>query len=240
MQHMNDRRPTYRRLRDEIADQIGQNVWRPGETISTEAELASKYKVSVSTVRKAIDCLVDDGLIERIAGSGMFVRRPDFEHSFIRFTQCFGSAGDRRVPQSRIYKREALVGPSEVLKAMQLRKGTRLIQLFRLRIYEGVPVSHENIWLEEARFAPLLTMKKTQPKLLYPIYEELCGEVIACADEVISIDKASETDAELLGLSLGAPIVNVDRLALGYNERPIEWRRSRSSATGFYYKVHIH
>ena len=240
MQHMNDRRPIYRRLRDEIAAQIGQNVWRPGEMISTEAEFASKYKVSVNTVRKAIDCLVDDGLIERVAGSGMFVRRPDFEHSFIRFTQCFGSAGDRRIPQSRIYKREALVGPPEVLNAMQLRKGTRLIRLLRIRIYKGTPVSHEDIWLEEARFAPLLTMKESQPKLLYPIYEELCGVVVACADEVISIDKASEADAELLGLSLGAPVVNVVRLALGYDERPIEWRRSRSSASGFYYKVHIH
>lgn len=240
MQHMNDRRPTYRRLRDEIAAQIGQNVWRPGEMISTEAELASRYKVSVSTVRKAIDCLVDDGLIERVAGSGMFVRRPDFEHSFIRFTQCFGSAGDRRIPQSLIYKLEALTGPPEVLNAMKLREGTRLIRLLRLRIYEETPVSHENIWLEEARFSPLLTMKESQPKLLYPIYEELCGVVVACADEVISIDEASETDAELLGLSLGAPIVNVDRLALGYDERPIEWRRSRSSASGFYYKVHIH
>ena len=239
MNLMEDRRPIYRRLRDQIAAEIAQNVWKPGEAIATEAELAAKYQISVTTVRKAIDCLVLDGLIERVSGSGMFVRRPDFDHAFIRFTRVWGSAGDRRIPQSRIYKRETLSGPPEVTAALNLKEGAQVIRLLRLRIHEEMPIIHEEIWLDAARFAPVLTMKEDQPRLLYPIYEDLCGAIVARAEETITIERANKTDVELLGLRKGASIVSVKRLSLGYDDNPIEWRYSRSSTEDFHYKIDI-
>lgn len=239
MNHMEDRRPIYQRLRDQIVAEIAQNIWKPGEAIATEGELAAKYKISVTTVRKAIDCLVIDGLIERISGSGMFVRRPDFDHAFIRFTRVWGSAGDRRIPQSRIYKREILSGPPEVTSALNLKEGARGIRLLRLRIHEGAPIIHEEIWLDEARFGSILTMEEDQPKLLYPIYESLCGAIVARAEETITIEKANKTDVELLGLRKGSSVVSVKRLSLGYDDNPIEWRYSRSSTEGFHYKIDI-
>ncbi len=207
MNHMEDRRPIYQRLRDQIAAEIAQNIWKPGEAIASEAEFATKYRISVATVRKAIDCLVIDGLIERVSGSGMFVRRPDFEHAFIRFTRVWGSAGDRRIPQSRIYKRETLSGPPEVTSALNLEEGARVIRLLRLRIYEGTPIIHEEIWLDAARFDAVLRMEEDQPKLLYPIYESLCGAIVARAAETITIERANKTDVELLGLRKGSSIV---------------------------------
>jgi len=207
MDHMEDRRPIYRRLRDQIAAEIAQNIWRPGQAISSETELAAKYHISVGSVRKAVDLLVLDGLIERVSGNGMFVRRPDFEHAFIRFTRVWGSAGDRRIPQSRIYKRETLSGPPEVTSALNLPDGARVIRLLRLRIHEGAPIIHEEIWLDGARFAAILTMKEDQPRLLYPIYEDLCGAIVARAQEVITIERANNSDVELLGLRKGSSIV---------------------------------
>ena len=239
MNHMKDRRPIYRRLRDQIAAEIAQNIWKPGEAIASEAELAAKYDISVATVRKAVDTLVIDGLIERVSGSGMFVRRPDFEHAFIRFTRVWGSAGDRRIPQSRIYKRETLSGSPEVTSVLNLKEGARVIRLLRLRIHEGAPIIHEEIWLDEARFAPVLTMEEDQPQLLYPIYEDLCGAIVARAEETITIERANKRDVELLGLRKGSSIVSVKRLSVGYDDNPIEWRYSRSSAEGFYYKIDI-
>ena len=58
-----DRRPIYRRLRDQLAADIARNVWKAGEPIASESELVAKYRVSFGTVRKAVDLLVADGLI---------------------------------------------------------------------------------------------------------------------------------------------------------------------------------
>jgi GntR family transcriptional regulator len=239
MTDLDDRRPIYQRLSDQLALEIAQNKLRPGEVIPTEPELAAKHKVALGTVRKAIDVLVGEGLIVRVQGRGMFVRRPDFGTAFVRFIRFFGSAGDRRMPKSRILSREALVGPREVTDALRLDGGTRVIRLRRLRIHDGLPVLFEEIWLEEARFAPVLTMEETQPQLLYPLYESLCGEIVARAEETITIETANDDDAELLSLVVGRPVVLIDRLAFGYDGRPIEWRRSRGPASDFRYKIEI-
>ena len=232
-----DRRPNFLRLRDRIAADIARNVWAPGEAISTEAEFAAEHDLSHGTVRRALDLLEGEGMVERIQGSGTFVRRPDFETAFIRFIRYYGSAGDRRKPHSILLDRASLMGPPEVTEALQLQENAQVIRLVRQRIYEGLPVLIEEIWLEKTRFLPILEMEENRPRLLYPIYERLCGAVVAYTEETITIGSSEKADIDHLGLVEGTPIVLIDRLALGYDDVPIEWRRSRGPASDFRYKI---
>ena len=62
---LDDRLPRYQRLRDDLAARINRNEWRPGDLIPSEAELGAYYGVAIGTVRKAIDQLVSDGVLER-------------------------------------------------------------------------------------------------------------------------------------------------------------------------------
>jgi len=234
-----DPRPVFLRLRDLIAADIAHNVWAPGEAISTESEFAAKYKLSLGTVRRALDLLEGEGMVERIRGSGTFVRRPDFETAFIKFIRYYGSAGDRRKPHSVLLSRSSLIGPSEVTDALQLKTGTQVIRLIRQRIYEGTPILMEEIWLDEARFRPILEMEEDRPRLLYPLYERLCGAVVAYTEETITIGSSEKADVLHLGLREETPVVLIDRLALGFDDAPLEWRRSRGPASDFRYKIII-
>ena len=233
------RRHAFHLLRDVIAADIAKNVWAPGEAIPTELELAKKHVLSLSTVRKALDLLEAEGMIKRKQGSGTFVRRPDFETAYVRFIRYYGSAGDRRMPHSVILEREVLTGPLDVTSALQLAEGTQVIRLLRQRIHEGIPVLIEEIWLEYPRFRQIFEMKECRPRLLYPYYELLCGVVVAYTEETITIGTAQKSDVALLGLEANSPIVEIARLALGYDDVPIEWRRSRGPASDFRYKIMI-
>ena len=233
------RKPLYQQLGEQIASDIAKQRFRPGDHLPTEPELAVLHGVAVGTVRKAVDLLVGEGLVERVHGSGTFIRRPDFGTAFVRFIRYFGSAGDRRMPTSRILARKTMSGPCEVTDALCLSRKAEVIWLHRLRIHDGLPVLIEEIWLEKDRFGPILTMNDLEPQLLYPLYERLCGEVVACAEETITIEAATEGDAQHLGMIVGRPVVIIDRLALGYNKRPIEFRRSRGPASDFRYKIEI-
>jgi GntR family transcriptional regulator len=240
MPDVDHRLPLYHRLRDQIALQIAQNVWKPGEAIPTEAELAAKYKMAIGTVRRAIQTLVDDGLVERSQGKGTFVRRPSFDTSLFRFLRLHGQGGRHEVPESRILSRESLTGPSEVTKALQLPAGEQVIRLSRLRSMAGRPVLCEEIWLPKTRFAPFLAMALEDiGPLLYPLYEQICGEIVASAKETLTVEAVCSDDAKLLGLGLGTPIVIIERVAFGYDQKPIEWRRSRAPASTFRYQVEI-
>ena len=57
------RLPRYQQLRDHMVAQIANNRWRPGEAIPTEAALATEFDMSIGTVRKAVDVLVAEGVL---------------------------------------------------------------------------------------------------------------------------------------------------------------------------------
>lgn len=62
--------PKYISLKEKINEDILKNIYPIGSKLPTELELASKYKVSRSTVRQALDLLVEQGIIEKRWGSG--------------------------------------------------------------------------------------------------------------------------------------------------------------------------
>ncbi|MFZ4965090.1 MULTISPECIES: GntR family transcriptional regulator [Pseudomonas] len=235
-----ERLPLYQRLRDELARQIANNRWRPGEAIPTEAVLAGEYQLSIGTVRKAIDKLVEEGILERQQGRGTFIRRPQFQSSLFRFFRFQSLAGERQMPESRILTVDSLPAPSAVSQALGLPPEAEVIRLVRLRLLEGTPLLAEEIWLPQAPFQALLTVDlDRQGPLLYPIYEALCGQVVACAEETLTAEAVGEVHARLLQIEPDSPVVVIERLARDYAGRPLEWRRSRGHASHFRYSVEI-
>ncbi|KEA04038.1 GntR family transcriptional regulator [Rhizobium rhizogenes] len=240
MTSLDDRLPRYQRLRDDLAARINRQEWRPGESIPSEAELSATYSVAVGTVRKAIDQLVADGVVERHQGRGTYVRRARFNSSLFRFFRFQSESGERRVPESRILRRESIAAPSAVASALRLREGDPVISLSRLRLIGGVPLLAEEIWLERSRFEALLTIDTSEfGDLLYPLYEERCEQVVVSAEETLTVEIAPPLQARLLGLDPGSPLVVIERVAFDLERRPIEWRRSRGPADRFRYHVDI-
>lgn len=235
-----ERLPLYQRLRDDLAARIADQHWRPGEAIPTEAELVKNFGASIGTVRKAIDMLVADGLLERHQGKGTYVRRARFDSSLFRFFRFQSEAGERRIPEGRILRREVLAAPSAVAEALRLPPGTEVIHLSRLRLLDNKPLLAESIWLPKDKFAALLELDSAEfGDLLYPLYEERCGQVIASAEETLTAEAVNDLNARLLQLPAGAPVIVIERVALGYDRQPLEWRRSRGPAEQFRYHVEI-
>lgn len=234
------RLPIYLRLRDELAGKIAAQAWRAGEAIPSESELAGHYRAAVGTVRKAIDLLVAEGQLERIQGKGTFVRRPRFDSSLFRFFRFQNPSGERRIPQGRVLGIEVAGLPAAVAGRLSLPGGARAIHLDRLRLMDGVPLLAESIWLPFDRFQALAGLRPEDfGDLLYPFYEERCGQTIACAEETLTAEAVGPEHARLLKLRPGAPVMVIERLAFSYDHQPIEWRRSRGPADQFLYTATI-
>ncbi len=236
------RLPRYHRLRDALVERIAQGQWRAGQAIPTEAELAQEHAVSVGTVRKAVDALVAQGLLERFQGRGTFVRRPCFDASLFRFfrLQNPGPSGERQVPQSRILRREVIPVPADAGASLGLKAGALAIHFSRLRVINGQTILAEDIWLPRKLFARLLDLPTAEfGDLLYPLYESRCGQIVASAQETLTAEALGDRHAKLLGLAPGTAAIVIERLALGANQQPLEWRRSRGPAAGFRYEIEI-
>lgn len=234
------RLPRYQRVRDGIAARVNRKEWLPGELIPSEAELAAHYGVAIGTLRKAIDQLVGEGVLDRQQGRGTFVRRARFNSSLFRFFRFQSEQGERRVPQSRILRRKSGPATPAVASALRIAVGEPVINLSRLRLIDDVPLLAEEIWLQKSRFAAILDVDTGEfGDLLYPLYEERCGEVVVSADEILTVETANEMQARLLRLEPDAPLIVIERLALDLERRPLEWRRSRGPARNFRYHAEI-
>jgi len=144
------------------------------------------------------------------------------------------------VPESRILTIERRPAPTEVAEKLALAQGAEAIQLSRLRLFDGTPFLIEEIWLPHGAFAPLLELAPGDfGDLLYPLYERLCGMVVARATESLFAEAAQKCYASALRLAAGTPVIVIERLALGYDSAPLEWRRSRGPADRFRYQVEI-
>ena len=238
--HTDGRLPLYQRLRDELAAKIADTEWRPGAALPSEQSLARAYEVSPGTMRKAIGALVEEGLLERRQGKGTFVRKADFNDSLFRFFRFQGRGGKRVIPQSRILRREVVPAPAEPAAKLGIADGVPVIRMARLRLFAGRPGLAEDIWLPFERFAPFMEVATGDiGDLLYPVYETLCGQVIAYAEEDLTAETVDAHYAELLDVAAGTSVIVIERLAFGFDDEPLEWRRSRGRADQFHYHVEI-
>ena len=70
----NDNQPIYRQLRDHVVHMILDNVLKEGDPLPSVRNVAAEYRVNPLTVLKAYQELVDEGLVEKRRGLGMFVK----------------------------------------------------------------------------------------------------------------------------------------------------------------------
>ncbi len=234
------RLPLYQQLRDRLARRIAGGDWKPGTALPAEAQLAQEHGVALGTMRRAIELLVDEGLVERRQGSGTYVRHRSFQSSLFRFFRFQTAAGTPDYPESRILRRVTAVPPAEIARRLALKPGQRAIRMARLRLIAGTPFLVEDIWVPLARFRSFLARDLAEiGPLLYPAYEEHAGVVIASAEETLSVAAADAAVARPLRLAAGAPVVVIERLAFDIERRPVEWRRSHGRADLFQYRIEI-
>ncbi|RXQ06456.1 GntR family transcriptional regulator [Vibrio parahaemolyticus] len=73
MTHWHNRQPIFRQLADQITQQILQGVWKEGEALPSVRSISADMKINHLTVMKGYQLLVDEGLVEKKRGQGMFV-----------------------------------------------------------------------------------------------------------------------------------------------------------------------
>ncbi|MFN5716574.1 MAG: GntR family transcriptional regulator, partial [Bradyrhizobium sp.] len=136
---LDDRLPRYQRLRDDLAARINRNEWRPGDLIPSEAELGAYYGVAIGTVRKAIDQLVSDGVLERQQGRGTFVRRARFNSSLFRFFRLQTPEGARAIPTSGGETARRRASRRDEQLRLGLAAGAQVAEINRTRLVDGKP-----------------------------------------------------------------------------------------------------
>ena len=210
-------------MRDRILDEIASGQLAAGERLGGERDLAEHYAVSRTTLRAALDALETMGAVRRAPGrtGGTFVAARKVERDLTSlaglpaYLRRQGFSADARVLSTATIEADA-----ETAEALAIPVGALVLEIVRVRLADGEPISLERAQFPAGRFAGLLdnSLGGSLYELLQSEYAVKPGEAV----ERIQIVGAGAMESKILEVRRSTPLVAIIRTAWDRDGKPFE------------------
>lgn len=217
------RRPKYRRVQDEVLDLAsGLAVGAP---LPAERSLAQRLGVSRMTLRRAVDELVDLGLLHRRQGSGTYVAEPKITQSLAAssFTQDMRARGLE--PGARVVRFDRGPADAELASELGIAPGARVLRIARVRTADGEPIALEELAVDAA-LVPGLRPEDLEAASFYDLLRRRYGHRIAGGEQTMEAAALDGDAAKLLGVPKGSAAFLLQRTSKDEGGRVLEFVRS--------------
>ncbi len=201
--------PVYRQVAELLARQIRAGYWHEGERLPPEAELAATLGVAVGTLRKALAMLAEQELLERLQGSGTYVKRLSRrrrQYELLRLELRHTGPG---LPTAQILDVARLPHPPEV--PVFGTPADSAWRVRRLRRLSGEPVALEEIWFSAAGCDKLRADELGDS--MYLFYQQRFQRWIARVEDRLGAAPVPDWALPPFGLDAGANAGHIERIA---------------------------
>jgi GntR family transcriptional regulator len=206
-----DSSPLYAQLARKIAEAIRAGQYQVDEALPSERLLSESLSVSRVTARKAIDRLVEQGMVVRRQGSGNYIA-PRFEQPLTRLSS-FSEELSRRgyTPSSRWLKRTVALPSADEQLSLGISPATKVARLERLRLADDVVMAYEVSVLPQS----ILKRPSEVEGSLYAYLEGLKQGPVRALQHIGAMNTSPKL-ASQLGISVGEALLFITRI--GYTE----------------------
>jgi DNA-binding GntR family transcriptional regulator len=221
--------PLWYQVARELERLIHDNELSKGGFLENEIELAERWQVSRPTLRRAIQELVDSGMLVRQRGVGTQVvnRQPPPR---VKLTSLFDDLNEAgRNPSTVVIIREHIIPDDAITVSLALKPGTPVIHLVRCRSVGQRRMAILRNWLR-TDVADALTLTNLREQGLYTLLRN-SGVRPHFAVQTIGARTALPIDAALLGLPVGAPLITMRRAVQDIKGLPIDIEENIYDAT---------
>lgn len=219
--------PLYREVKRLLTQSLIEGEWPAGAALPSETRLAQRYKVSIGTLRKAIDELVAERIVTRHQGRGTFVATHNANRLMFHFFHIVGRDGNMEYPTTRTIAFRRGKAAADEARRLGIATGAQVLRVRNLLSLAGRPVILDDIVLPHARFHDLTEKILTaRDNTIYHLYQTRYGINVLRSSERLSAVLAEADAARLLKVKAGAPLLAINRIAMTYHDTPVELRRS--------------
>lgn len=212
--------PLYRRVSDQLMAAVSDGRLKPGEALAGEHALCEQFGVSRITVRRALDDLVQRGVLERRRGVGTFVSEGNRGAWLAKLT---GVLEDVLTPSDHVIVGEHMAEPpADVLGFARLPAGTRLKAYEATNRVAGAPLVHISYYFPPEVARHLSAKALAGPSHVVNAVERALGCQVDFAEQVVEAAIASKAVGQALGIAVGAPVLRAIRVYYDTTGRLIE------------------
>lgn len=184
----------YRAIADDLRTQITGGRLVAGAVLPSESELAGSYDVSRVTIRRSLDVLRDEGLVDSRQGFGWFVAGDTVRQSLGALATIEAQLAEQgRVPERKV---------------VSFRFTDHELEVVRVNLADGQPFAVVTVWCPSA-LGSSLSRDDVESSTFY----DLLPVEFDRAVQTIGAAVAEERDAELLQVPVGSPLLVVERVS---------------------------
>lgn len=230
--------PLYKQVYELLTNRLVEGHWKPSEPLPSEMALAEELGVSQGTVRKALNQLVAENLLERRQGKGTYVAEHTQESSLFRFFRLREPGGESLIPETQVLASSRRAPTKIERQNLNLEGKTQVVELVRLRFLQGEPAVVEKV-IQPLSVFPDIDKEPEMPNSLYILYQEKFGiSIVSVRDELHATGAPAEFAAHL-GLAAGSPVLMVERASINIDGRVVEWSQAYCCTEKFVYAVQL-
>lgn len=230
--------PLHRQVEFVIRSGIVTGRYPSGEKLPTEPELCEMFSVSRITIRRAMDALENEGLIERKQGRGTIVRyHQHASHSSARlsggFLRHLSAVVAKTVPV--VLDFGVVAAAPDVRQALDLSAQDTALRIIRVRLRDSLPFLHTTIYVGADLASTLKRedfVSQTAASLLiqsgFEYHHVSYSAAATLADPII----ASQLDVQV-----GSPLLDLQRISRGQTGEPFEYMKLLAPPERFRFEV---
>ncbi len=195
-------------LRERLSEQ------GPGHVLPSESELSAEFGVSRVTVRRALEMLRDDGVVESRQGFGWYVAMAPLQQRLGQLDTIENqlAVGGIR-PERQILEFAFVPAPPHIAERLHC---AQVLRVKRRNLADGAPFAVVTVWCP-AELGQHLSRREVERRPFY----ELLGVQLRGATQTIGAAAATEHDARLLEVPVGSPVLRCERLTTTVTGEPV-------------------
>lgn len=228
--------PLYFQVSQYLEGAIASGEIPNGALFQNEIQLADQIGLSRPTMRRAMQCLVDKGLIVRRRGIGTRVVQPRVRRP-LELTSLYDDlarSGGR--PATRVLNLEAVAAEEEVAEALTCAVAARVLHLVRLRSANGMPIAILTNYLPEA--VGTFEVEELEAKGLYELMRGR-GIQLHSAIQYVGARSATAAEARRLSEPRGAALLTMRRITYDNHGAAVEYGTHIYSASRYSFETHL-
>src|SRR5260370_11031480 len=219
------RSPVYERVESVLAGDIADGTLPPETQLPAEDGLIDRFKVSRTTVRKAIQNLIERGIVEVRRGKGTFVTEPKIMQElteltgFVEDMQALG-----RAPTARLLDKRIVAADETVAHHLALAPGTLVVRLQRVRLADGVAMSFDETYLPRD-IGEKVAANDLEAEPVFSLLENRYDTPLVEAEYKLEAAAADPVAAQALQVPTGSPIFLIEPTSYTTGNRPVHYER---------------
>ncbi|HCW53017.1 MAG TPA: GntR family transcriptional regulator [Clostridium sp.] len=218
----------YKDIAEDIRNAIKNGKYNINEQLPLEKEMCSKYGVSRITIKKAVDELVNQGLVIKRRGSGTFVKGVDEssvqELSMAKQFSGFSESNKGKKVTTKVIKFEVINPTEEIAAKLQITTEDFIYHIIRARYSDDEPIVVEYTYMPISLIPGI--KNEILMKSVYRYIENDLNLKIKSAHRTIRAILSNEIEQEYLKIDKNFPILEVEQVAFLDNGQPFEYSYS--------------